>query len=256
MATRAQRSTSFGAIAADYDRLRPPPAPAAVDWLMPAQARTLVDLGAGTGLLSRALLRRAGHVIAVEPDDRMRAVLTASAPGVEAVRGTAEHIALPDAEADGVYASSAWQWMDPELAVPEIARVLRDGGRFGLVWTTRETDIPWLRAREWFREAYQQARPSDVAEPRDAAGRRLVSLPDGSPFVNIETETFRYSRPMTPAEIVDMLTTYSAVITADPEFIARGRERGAAALAAQFPGADVIELPVRSYCWRADRLPR
>lgn len=61
---------------------------------------------------------------------------------------------------------------------------------------------------------------------------------------------------MTPAEIVDMLTTYSAVITADPQFIARGRERGATALAAQFPGADVIELPVRSYCWRADRLPR
>jgi SAM-dependent methyltransferase len=256
MATWAQRSTSFGAVAAEYDRLRPPPAPAAVDWLVPGPAQTLVDLGAGTGLLSRALALRAGHVVAVEPDDRMRAVLTRSAPGVEAVPGTAEQIPLPDAAADGVYGSSAWQWMDPELAVPEIARVLRDGGRFGLVWTTRETDIPWLRAREWFREAYQQAEPSDVSEPRDAAGRRLVSLPHGSPFTNIETSTFQYSRPMTPADIVDMLTTYSAVITADDEFVALGRERGAAALAARFPGADVIELPIRSYCWRADRLPR
>jgi SAM-dependent methyltransferase len=256
MATWAQRSTSFGTIATDYDRLRPPPVPAAVDWLVPGQARTLVDLGAGTGLLSRALARRGGHVIAVEPDDRMRAVLTAQAPEVEAVRGTAEHIPLPDTAADGVYASSAWQWMDPERAGPEIARVLRDGGRFGLVWTSRDTDIPWLRPREWFREAYEQARPAEVAEPRDAAGHRVVRLPDGSPFANIETATFRYMRQMSPADIVGMLTTYSAIITAGAELVARGRERAAAALAAQFPGAEVIDLPVRSYCWRADRIPR
>ena len=223
---------------------------------MPAQARTLVDLGAGTGLLSRALSRRAGHVIAVEPDDRMRAVLTGGVPGVEAVRGTAEHIPLPAAAADGVYASSAWQWMDPELAVPEIARVLRDGGRFGLVWTTRETDIPWLRAANGSARHISRPGRATSPNPETRPDARLVSLPDGSPFANIETETFRYSRPMTPADIVEMLTTYSAVITAEPEFIARGRERGTAALAAQFPGADVIELPIRSYCWRADRLPR
>jgi SAM-dependent methyltransferase len=256
MANWAQRSTSFGAIAPDYDRLRPPPAPAAVDWLVPGQARTLVDLGAGTGLLSRALAQRDAHVVAVEPDKRMRAVLTEQAPEVEAVHGTAEHIPLPDAVADGVFASSAWQWMDSELAAPEIARVLRDGGRFGLVWTSRDPDIPWLRPREWFREAYEQARPGEVAESRDAAGHRVVRLPDGSPFANIETETFRYMRQMRPADIVGMLTTYSAVITADAELVARGRERATAALAREFPGADVIELPVRSYCWRADRTPR
>lgn len=262
MASRAQRSTSFGAIAADYDRLRPPPADAAVDWLVPDQARTLVDLGAGTGLLSRALVRRAGRVIAVEPDDRMRAVLAASAVRagttgeLEAVGSSGEDIPLPDATVDGVFASSAWHWMDPELAVPEIARILRDGGRFGLIWTTRESDIGWLRAAEWFREAYEQAGPDENAMPRDAEGRRRIVLPDGSPFTNIETKTFYYSRPMTPAAIVDMLTTYSAVITADPEFVGRGRARAADALAAAFPGADLIELPIRSYCWRADRTRR
>ena len=83
-----------------------------------------------------------------------------------------------------------------------------------------------------------------------------MRLPDGSPFANIETETFRYMRQMRPADIVGMLTTYSAVITADAELIARGRERAAAALARSSPAPSVIELPVRSYCWRADRTPR
>ena len=91
---------------------------------------------------------------------------------------------------------------------------------------------------------------------RDSDGRRQIVLPDGSPFTNIETHTFHYSRPMTPSALVDMLTTYSAIITANPEFVARGRARATAALAAEFPGATVIELPIRSYCWRADRTSR
>lgn len=257
MPARAQRSTSFGTVAADYDRLRPPPADAAVDWLVPGGHRdALVDLGAGTGLLTRALARRASHVIAVEPDVRMREFLRERSPGVEVVAGRAEQIPVPEAAADGVFAASAWHWMDQARTAAEVARVLRDGGRLGLIWTSREPDIPWIRAHEWFREAYQQARPSEIDAPRHADGRRVVVLPDGSPFTNIETALFRYSRPMAPADIVGMLTTYSAVITADPEFVALGRARGAAALAADFPGADVIDLPVRSYCWRADRTGR
>ena len=253
MATRAERSTSFGMVAVDYDRLRPPPAGEAVDWLIPARRGTLVDVGAGTGLLTRALASRAAHVIAVEPDERMRAVLQSRSPGVAVTEGTGEAIPLPDASADGVFASSAWHWMDPARAVPEIARVLRDGGRFGLIWTGRERDIPWLRAGEWFGEAPVDARDRT---PRGPDGRRLVQLPDGSPFVNIETATFRYTRPMAPADIVEMLTTYSAVITADPQAVERGRGRAAAALAAQFPGATMIDVPMRSHCWRADRIAR
>jgi SAM-dependent methyltransferase len=256
MATGAQRSTSFGAVAADYDWLRPPPADAAVDCLVPALASTLVDLGAGTGLLSRALARRAARVVAVEPDERMRAVFARRSPGVEVVDGRGEQIPIPDAAADGVFAASAWHWMDPALAVPEIARVLRDGGRFGLIWTTRERDIPWIQAADWFREAYEQAGPDQNPMPRDTEGRRRIVLPEGNPFTNIETHTFYYSRPMTPAAVVDMLTMYSAVITADPQYVALVRDRALAAALAAFPGTEAIDLPVRSYCWRADRLPR
>jgi SAM-dependent methyltransferase len=260
---------SFGSIASDYDRLRPGPSPEAVDWLLPARRDVVVDLGAGTGLLSRALAGKAGHVIAVEPDDRMRSVLQDRSPGVEVLAGRGEAIPLPDGTADAVLVSSAWHWMDPDLAVPEIARVLRDHGRFGLLWNSRDSSAQWIRAEEWFRTedlpgAASPAVAPGTAEPsRPAKARttlewdgRRVPMPDPGKFENIETAVFRFSRWMTPSHLVEMLTTYSQIITAGAEVRAAGRARAAAALAAAFPGASEIEVPMRSRCWRADRVAR
>ncbi len=124
------------AVADEYNRLRPTPPPAAVDWLLPSHPQVVVDLGAGTGLLSRAI--NADTVIAIEPDRRMRAVLRANSPGICVVAGVGEALPIPSASVDAVLVSSAWHWMDPARAVPEIGRVLRDGGRFGLIWTSRD----------------------------------------------------------------------------------------------------------------------
>jgi hypothetical protein len=81
-------------------------------------------------------------------------------------------------------------------------------------------------------------------------------LPDGGDFANIETHTFRFIRLMTPAELVELLATYSRIITAPPEYQRLGRARATAALAARFPGARQVEVPFRSRCWRADRVAR
>jgi SAM-dependent methyltransferase len=248
---------SFGTIADDYDRLRSGPAAAAVDWLLPDRCDVVVDLGAGTGLLTRALVPKAGHVIAVEPDDRMRSVLAARSPGVEVLAGRGEAIPLPDAAADAVLVSSAWHWMDARRAVPEVARVLRDGGRFGVLGTGRDPSITWLRPDEWFRVADSGTPAGNGTEEASLRRQRHeVALPDPALFVNIETAEFRFSRRMTTSDLVDWLMTYSRVITASDEDRAAGRERAAAALAAQFPGAEEVEVPMRSRCWRADRVPR
>jgi SAM-dependent methyltransferase len=265
---------SFGAVAGEYDRLRPSPPPEAVDWLLPARREVVVDLAAGTGLLTRALAGKVGHVIAVEPDERMRSVLQARSCEVEVLAGRGEAIPLPDASADAVFVSSAWHWMDPDRAVPEIARVLRDGGRFGVIWTGRSPHIEWLHADEWFAEALAE-RPAAGPQPAGVSPaeqipadelpdeeripdgeRRQVRLPDRTLFSNIETELFRFSRYMPVTDIVDMLGTYSGVITARPELKKIGRARAAAALAEQFPGAAELEMPMRSRCWRADRVSR
>jgi ubiquinone/menaquinone biosynthesis C-methylase UbiE len=279
---------SFGAVAADYDRLRPSPPPEAVDWLLPDRRDVVVDLAAGTGLLTRALAGKVGHVIAVEPDERMRSVLQARSADVEVLPGRGESIPLPDASTDAVFVSSAWHWMDPSLAVPEIARVLRDGGRFGVIWTGRQRDIEWLHGDEWFSEARAEAesragptarrvasteqswRQLSWYEEPDAGDldqlpsgeripdreRRQVRLPDRTLFGNIETGVFRFSRKMALADIIDMLATYSGIITASPEAREAGRARAAAALAAEFPGVAELEVPMRSRCWRADRTSR
>jgi SAM-dependent methyltransferase len=265
---------SFGAIAEDYNRLRSGPPDGAVRWLVPAGCRVAVDVGAGTGLLSRALAAHAEEVIAVEPDSRMRAVLQAWSPGVRVVNGKGEAIPLPDASADGVFFSSAWHWMDPDLAVPEIARVLRDGGRFGVIWTSRDREVDWIRDIDRLREPgrlrdqieYPDQQPSGPAEhqvpladrwpPPARARRREVVLPEPSPFADAQTASFSFTRSMSRSDVVDMIGTYSGIITAS-----EGDKNATLAvvrdvLDQRFPGQDFIDLPMRSLCWRASRLSR
>jgi SAM-dependent methyltransferase len=261
---------SFGAIADDYDRLRPGPPEAAVDWLLPARCLVAVDLGAGTGLLTRALARRVAHVIAVEPDERMTAVLRARSAGprysgIRVVPGQGEAIPVRDAGADGVFVSSAWHWLDPGRAIPEIARVLRDRGRLGVIWTNRDREAGWFSEFGWFRQDnwFRRSDPSPAAPDHGETGRdealrsrrREITLPDAL-FGPAETQSFAFTRTMTVSDILGMLTTYSGVITASPLDRAAGLARARAALEQRFPGASEIDVPMRAWCWRADRAPR
>lgn len=243
---------SFGTVAEDYDGLRPQPPQQAVDWLVPPGCEVAVDVGAGTGLFTRALVDKAAQVIAVEPDARMRKVLTARSPGVRVVEGRGESIPLLDASADAVFVSSAWHWMDDERAVPEIGRVLRDGGRFGLIWTSRDREVDWVRNLDRL-----PGQDTSEAESADRIRRRLdVVLPQPSIFHNIARETFRFVRTMPVEDVVAMLGTYSRVIVASADDRARRLAQARAALEARFPGADVIDVPMRASCWRADRIAR
>ena len=94
-ANRAVRAVSFGGVAAAYDRYRPSPPQTAIDWLLPQSVAVAVDLAAGTGALARRLLGHAGRVIAVEPDERMAAVLARRLPQVDLLIGRALYIFWP-----------------------------------------------------------------------------------------------------------------------------------------------------------------
>ena len=260
MATRAERASSFGSIAEDYDRLRPGPPDEAISWLLPDGGCALaVDLAAGTGLVSRALVsyselishsERAGHadrVVAIEPDPRMAAVLRARSPGVTVLRGVGEAIPLADATVDAVLISSAWHWLDPERAVPELARVLRAGGRLCVLRSGLDQDAGWLR------ELRRPERSGRDEQLRDTMGS-YQTLPRTGQFGDTAQEAFTFTRTMPVDEFIDLLATYSALITASDQDRAADLGRVRSELDRLFPGRGPIEVPMRTRCWRADRV--
>jgi SAM-dependent methyltransferase len=134
-----RRALSFGAAASSYDAGRPGYPEEAGRWVLPAGAMRVLDLGAGTGKLAAAVAALGVDVVAVEPDDAMRALVP-----VEALAGTAEQIPLPDASVDAVVVGQAYHWFDPDLALPEMRRVLRPGGSIGLFWNLYDDAVPWV----------------------------------------------------------------------------------------------------------------
>ena len=252
MTDRETRRLSFGSVATDYDRYRRSPPPEALDWLIPAGAQAVLDLAAGTGAVTRKLIGRAARIIAVEPDERMRAVLAASCPEAEVLAGRGEDIPLPDASVDAVVISAAWHWLDRELAVPEITRVMRVGGALGVLWTSRDERVPWVAE---FNRLARQAREADRRPDGVAPGhrRREVTFPPGTPMSGVEEHTVEFSLPMTKDELVGLLGTYSGVITLDPQRRADFSRRVRAFLDRQ--PWDGVDLPLICRCLRSTRLP-
>jgi SAM-dependent methyltransferase len=145
MDTDRERATSFGTVAQAYQRARPTYPPHAVSWVLDAApGRRVLDLAAGTGKLTRALLRAGAEVVAVEPLDGMREQLELAYPEVPAYAGSAEQIPLDDASVDAVMVGQAFHWFDKGPALDEIARVLRPHGVLGLLWNIRDDRIPWV----------------------------------------------------------------------------------------------------------------
>ena len=140
--------TAFADVAGAYERGRPGYPEDAVRWLAGDDPRDVVDLGAGTGKLTRLLVTTGARVVAVEPVAQMRAKLEQVVSGVEAVDGTAESIPLPDGAADAVTVAQAFHWFDRERAYPELHRVLAPGGFLVLLWNSRDLSDPLHEAVE------------------------------------------------------------------------------------------------------------
>ncbi len=145
--THLRRATSFGSVADDYARARPGYPQAAVRWALErAPGTDVLDLAAGTGKLTGALLDAGLSVTAVEPLDGMRAQLELAFPDVRALTGSAEAIPLEDASVDAVVVGQAFHWFDVAPALDEIFRVLRPCGVLAPMWNVRDDSVPWIVA--------------------------------------------------------------------------------------------------------------
>jgi SAM-dependent methyltransferase len=218
-ADKAARSASFGSVADHYERYRPGPTADVVAWFLPDPVDCVVDLGAGTGALTRLLSARARDVVAVEPDDRMRAVLGAEVPEARALAGRGEAIPVPDGSAQGVFASSSWHWMDPVPTLAEIHRVLAPGGVFGAVWTGPDPDGPFMQQARALASEMGDRDPDGAglagSISAGAAGGATVDrldLPADVPFGPVEEHTFVWDIALDADELIGLLGTLSWII--------------------------------------------
>ena len=183
----------FAIAAGVYEESRPTYPPEAVDWLSSelklGPGRTVVDLAAGTGKLTRLLTPTDAIVIAVEPVDEMRDALRETTPGADARPGTAERTGLPESSVDAVTVAQAFHWFDAPAALAEIHRVLRPGGKLALVWNVRDLDHPTQRAIDDLFSPYRGDTPSHRSRLwRDAlAETALFERAETAHFPNVQT---------------------------------------------------------------------
>ena len=233
--------TAFAEVAGSYERGRPGYPEEAVRWLAGDEPHDVIDLGAGTGKLTRALVALGHRVVAVEPLDEMRAQLEVALPGVRAAAGSAEAIPAPDASADVVTSAQAFHWFDHAAALAEITRVLGPGGRLALVWNSRDDRDPWM-ARLSELIGNETVGADDVCAPIDAS--RL--------FGPVETAAFSFEQTLDRETLLDLILSRSycaklPLVDREPILEAVGR------LYDETERPDGVRLAYVTECFRARR---
>lgn len=234
-----ERSLSFGSEAAAYERGRPSYPPEAIDWLLPDGARDVLDLGAGTGKLTTRLVERGLDVVAVDPIAEMLEVLRGALPATPALLGTAEQIPLGDNSVDAVLVAQAWHWFDLKRAVAEVARVLRPGGRLGLVWNTRDERMGWVKDLGRI-----------IGHESDPFSDR-VTLP--APFTDVERHHVEWTSYLTPQALIDLVASRSYCITSPADVRTRTLEEVRELLVTHpaLASSNGLALPYITVCIRA-----
>jgi ubiquinone/menaquinone biosynthesis C-methylase UbiE len=229
-----------------YEIGRPPYPQEAIDRLVAEleieSGTRVLDLAAGTGKLTRRLVPTGADLVAVEPVEAMRSALLASLPDVEALAGTAEAIPLPDASVDAVVVGQAFHWFDGDSALAEIHRVLRPGGRLGLIWNVKDETVDWIEKLGGIMESYR----GDA--PRVASGAWKKAFERTTLFTHLERARFAFVHEADFAAVVARVTSVSFIAALPPAEFARVVDRVRQLLAThpETSGRSIFELPYRT----------
>ncbi len=238
---RRTRALSFGSVAAQYAALRPGYPAGAVAFVTGTSPRRVLDLGAGTGLLTEALVAAGHDVVAVDPSPEMLAELTARLPEVGVFAGAAEALPLPDGSVDVVVVGTAAHWFDPSAAAPEMRRVLRSGGVVGLLWNVLDHRAAWVAALSALMGSKVSGMPeavvADFAAELDAG---------------VATTESGFAQPMAPEDVARRVATSSSVVVLPPERRASvlGDVRDLLRSHPDTGGRSLVQLPYRTLAFR------
>lgn len=235
---------SFGGVADAYERGRPTYPADAVRWMLGEQPLTVLELGAGTGKLTRVMVELGHDVHATDPDAEMLRILEKNLPGVPTAQAGAEEIPLLAGSVDAVVAAQAFHWFDLDRALPEIARVLNPGGRLCLVWNTRNEKIPWVR------------RLGAIIGTQEQLRNPVEAMIFSELFGFVEEQEFSHWQSVDRRSIQDLVLSRSNVAVLDED----GRAAKLAEVVAFYDeygrGMDGMQLPYVTRCFRADVLDR
>jgi SAM-dependent methyltransferase len=203
-------ATGFDREAEVYEQARPGYPPDAVAWfaehLRIGPGTRVVDVAAGTGKLTRLLTPLGAQLSAVEPVAGMRGAFTAACPGVPLVAATAEHLPLGAAALDAITVAQAFHWLDAEPALTEFGRVLRPGGRVGLVWNARDRSNDLVDTLWGIMDRVEKQAPWREHDAwHDSA---FIEHPDFTPLVEA---TFHHEQLLPPDAVVARFRSVSHV---------------------------------------------